>query len=375
MRAHRFVWLLVPALVVVAGTIGHGGDADAVTPETPDVVEMDASSVAPAATALPFSPEVVVDVLAGERHARTTAQDAASTTAGRDTARNDEVRRIAVVDASGRPQRDVTLALQSVDVLRGQSRTLPLGTTDADGSLPFAHGRTGLVVAEAPGGRIGELWIGADTVEPMLVLQPTGAVVVLVADAAGRPVAGAEVVVSGGGCRQALRSDANGRAALPQAAPGPELELRVTSHGRRSVARIDAGRPVGRTFEHVVVLADECAQVHTALVDEQGRPLPHTTIRCTFADGTSTRASSDEFGRLCIDLPPTIANDPGTLHCERLDHRGGLVGTSVTTTLPPAAGRVHAVAPLCLPAGSLAHDAPRSGFEFATGRTRVSSRS
>ena len=377
MRAHPIAWFLATAVVFAAALVGLGADLDAGAPGAPNA----ASPIAPgaAAEAAIATPEREIDVAAGPAVRVVSPTDANARLAkprnasAPDTASPPTGRQVLVVDRLGRPQAGVTIGQRAAEVRTGLLRTLTLGATAHDGTFPFPIGSTGLLVAEVPGGCIGERLVTLDEPEPRLVLQSTGALAVLVTDATGRPVADAEVVLAGAGCRQNQRSDVHGRTTFPRVALDGELDLRATAHGRRSVASIVEGRHAGRTVEHIVVLADECAWVRTALLDASGRAIPDTTVRCTFANGSSVRACSDDFGNLCIDLPPAFALEPGTIRCEPLDARGRLHGAAVAITVPPGTGRAHAAPPIRLPPGEL-KDAPRRAFNFTASGRRPGSR-
>jgi hypothetical protein len=141
---------------------------------------------------------------------------------------------VLVIDAAGRPQPLLPVGLCSTERLTGRPCLLPLGHTDADGFLPLPPHRLGILVVETAGGRIGSMLRteAAASTTLQLVLQATGALLVDVVDAAGRPIDGARVELTGPGGRTVANSDAAGRSWFPQLALDGELTLRVNSAGR-----------------------------------------------------------------------------------------------------------------------------------------------
>ncbi len=292
--------------------------------------------------------------------------------------RCDEPAGVQVVDGAGRPQPDLPVGLCTSERLTGRACILPLGRTDAQGFLALPPHRVGLLVVDTAGGRIGSVVrsaaAGATTVQ--LVLQATGALLVLVVDAAGRPLDGARVELSGPFGTEVVRSDAAGRAPFPQLALDHELTLRASSAGRSAELRLPAHRPAGRTLQHVVVLAAAAQLLHTTVLDADGVPLREQLLRCTFADGRSLRTTSDGHGRLTIPLPgPANGQLPAVLglRIERLDATGRLRGATAFVSVTPNDGTTSAMPVRLVPSAQADLRTPggrRRTFAF-TGREQA----
>ncbi|MCU0865358.1 MAG: carboxypeptidase-like regulatory domain-containing protein [Planctomycetes bacterium] len=251
---------------------------------------------------------------------------------------------VQVVDAAGRPQPLLPVGLCSTERLTGRPCLLPLGHTDADGFLPLAPHRLGTLVVETAGGRIGSVLRTEATASTtlQLVLQATGALLVDVVNAAGRPIDGARVELTGPGGRAVVSSDATGRSWFPQLALDGELTLRASSAGRRAELRLPAQRPAGRTLHQVVVLDAAPRLLVGDVLHADGSPCCERLLRCTFADGSSLRTTSDAHGRIAIPLPGPPPGEPSRtfdVRLELLDAAGHLSGASAIVNLTPNDGR------------------------------------
>lgn len=285
---------------------------------------------------------------------------------------------VQVVDGAGRPQPDLPIGLCTTERLAGRPCVLPLGHTDAQGFLALPPHRVGLLVVDTAGGRIGSVVRSAAAGSPtvQLVLQATGALLVLVVDAAGRPLDGARIELSGPFGMEVVRSDAAGRAPFPQLALDHELTLRASAAGRSAELRLPAHRPAGRTLQHVVVLAAAPQLLLTTVLDADGVPLREQLLRCTFADGHSLRTTSDAHGRLTIPLPGQANGQPPAvlgLRIERLDAMGRLHGASAFVSVTQADGTTSAMPVRLLPSARADLQTPggrRRPFGF-TGREQA----
>jgi hypothetical protein len=248
---------------------------------------------------------------------------------------------VLVVDATGTPQPGLQVGLCTTERLTGRPCILPLGTTGANGLLALPPHRLGTLVVDTAAGRIGSVERSEAATTVSLVLQPTGALVVDVVDAAGRPIDGARVALIGTGGTTVTNCDTAGRTGFPQLALDGELTLRASSAGRSAELKLPAHRPAGRTLHQVVVLDGVPHTLATAVVDADGTPWCERLLRCTFADGRSLRVTSDALGRITIPLPSATTGSPTTaldLRLELLDARGRLSGASAMVTATPNDG-------------------------------------
>jgi hypothetical protein len=274
---------------------------------------------------------------------------------------------VQVVDGAGKPQPDLPVGLCSTERLTGRPCMLPLGRTDAGGFLALPPHRLGTLVVETASGRIGSVVRTKAVASTMvqLVLLPTGALVVDVVDAAGRPIDGARVELRGTGDATVVVSDAAGRACFPQLALDGELTLRANSAGRSAELRLSAHRPAGRTLHQVVALDASPQLLHTAVLDASGAPFCERLLRCTFADGRSLRTTSDANGHISIALPGPPRGQLSTtfdLRLELLDAAGRLSGASALVPVTPHDGST------ALPPVRLVH--PVTADLFATVSSR-----
>lgn len=247
---------------------------------------------------------------------------------------------VQVVDGARVPQPDLPVGLCTTERWNGRPCVLPLGRTDAQGFLALPSHRLGLLVVDTASGRIGSVVRSAasSSTTVQMVLQATGGLLVLVVDAAGRPIDGARVELTGAHGAEVVRSDAAGRASFGPLALDHELTLRASSAGRSTELRLPAHRPAGRTLHEVVVLDAAPQLLHATVLDADGAPLRERLVRCTFADGCSLRTTSDAFGGLTIPLPGHASVAPSTgfdLRLELLDGRGRLGGASAIVNLAP----------------------------------------
>lgn len=250
---------------------------------------------------------------------------------------------VQVVDGAGRPQPDLPVGLCTSERRTGRPCVLPLGRTDAQGFLALPPSRVGVLVVDTAGGRIGSVVrnAAACSTTVQLVLQATGGLLVDVFDAAGRPIDGARVELTGAFGAEVVRSDAAGRASFAPLALDHELTLRASSAGRSTELRLPAHRPAGRILHEVVVLDAAPQLLHTTVLDADGTPLRERLVRCTFADGCSLRTTSDAHGGLTIPLPGHASGQPPMafdLRLELLDARGRLSGASAIVSLAPNDG-------------------------------------
>ena len=321
-------WLAATAAVAPATAPG-GGEAACASHRAPPLASSD--RVEAAVRIEPFAEQPAVADASGHTRDR----------------RCDAPAGVQVVDGAGRPQPDLPVGLCTTERLTGRPCVLPLGHTDAQGLLALPPDRVGLLVVDTAGGRIGSVVrsAAAGSTTLQLVLQATGALLVLVVDAAGRPLDGARVELSGPFGTEVARSDAAGRASFPQLALDHEVTLRASSACRSAELRLPAHRPAGRTLQHVVVLAAAALLLHTTVLDADGAPLREQLLRCTFADGRSLRTTSDAHGRLTIPLPgPANGKPPATLdlRIERLDATGRLRGASAFVSVTQSDGTTSA---------------------------------
>jgi hypothetical protein len=257
---------------------------------------------------------------------------------------------VLVVDATGTPQPGLPVGLCATERLTGRPCVLPLGTTGANGLLALPPHRLGTLVVDTAAGRIGSVERSESATTVTLVLQPTGALVVDVVDAAGRPIDGARVAIIGTGGTSVMNCDAAGRTEFLQLALDGELSLRASSASRSAERNLPTQRPAGRTLHQVVVLDGVPCTLATAVMDADGTPWCERLLRCTFADGRSLRVTSDDRGRITIPLPSATTGSPRTaleLRLELLDARGRLSGASAMVTATPNDGTTT-LAPVCL---------------------------
>ncbi|MEW6745653.1 MAG: carboxypeptidase regulatory-like domain-containing protein [Planctomycetota bacterium] len=228
-----------------------------------------------------------------------------------------------VVGTDGKPVDGalVTLIEVSVRVRAGtmESRAVAQLTTGSDGAFQFEHAPPagnsvafGLVIAEKEGQALGwadwRLFEGKN-LEAKITLGPPTTIAGTVLDAAGTPVAGAQVhavLVTPGtdeptaawACPalEALtrRTDKDGHFAFDRVPQGAAADFAVSAPGKATIYTIKAGEtpgtyPAGET--NVTITLPEQARLEGRVVDgESGKPLPGVELVVSPEDesGTST---------------------------------------------------------------------------------------
>lgn len=213
---------------------------------------------------------------------------------------------VKVVDPRNRP-----VAGASVKIVTAAEREI-VGRTGGDGSATFnvPKGAIKSVDVEAPSflpGHAGAVVVRGPSSVQIALKAKESTVQVTVRDDAGRPVANADVVATGGRTQARSRSDARGMVTFTLPAGVFDVTATAPGYDKPASGRIDVPRQPDFTLAFTASAKPREATLRVKVQDDKGQPLAGVSVKAMGTRFTpSADARTDSQGMATLRLPPDL---------------------------------------------------------------------